>query len=226
MYRAVNLSEVNHEQNIHIIILCTKFKLLHKISFLLHHEMCVACKIFDMTLTSPGYCISIQLNYPVVIQESVTNKQKVTTICHIAITNCPFRFAFSHLPGCGQLLRQKHKNLCVIFLWFSDSSKPGQSITLIYKLAWLAGIHKSEENLLKTSCKVAPVTKVAHKSCWRHDNRKQSASASEHWCDVTCDIPYLLQHQDVFLKHWCPRRQQSQDLAKSLSPTFWPPPPG
>ena len=25
-------------------------------------------------------------------------------IRHITITNCPFRFAFSHLPKCGQLL--------------------------------------------------------------------------------------------------------------------------
>ena len=31
----------------------------------------------------------------------------VTPIRHIAITNCPFRVAFSHLPKCGQLLRQK-----------------------------------------------------------------------------------------------------------------------
>ena len=30
-------------------------------------------------------------------------------IRHIAITNCPFRFAFSHLPKCGQLLRQKDR---------------------------------------------------------------------------------------------------------------------
>ena len=54
--------------------------------------------------------------------------------------------------------------ICVqVFLIFSDSSKPGQSVSLIYKLAWLAGIHKSEENLLKTSCKGVPVVKVAHK---------------------------------------------------------------
>ena len=30
-------------------------------------------------------------------------------IRHIAITNCPFRFAFSHLPRYGQLLQQKHR---------------------------------------------------------------------------------------------------------------------
>ena len=48
------------------------------------------------------------------------------------------------------------------FLRFSDSSKPSQSVSLIYELAWLSRILKSEENLFKTSCKVAPVTKVAH----------------------------------------------------------------
>ena len=45
--------------------------------------------------------------------------------------------------------------ICVqVFLRFSDSSQPSQSISLIYKLAWLAGIRKSEENLLKTSFKL------------------------------------------------------------------------
>ena len=44
----------------------------------------------------------------------------VSIIHHIAITNCPFRFAFSHLPKCGQLLRQKGRknftwNLCARF---------------------------------------------------------------------------------------------------------------
>ena len=78
-------------------------------------------------------------------------------IRHIAITNCPFRFAFSHLPRCGQLLRQKtetslHETCLQVFLRYSDSSKPIQSISLIYELTWLAGIRKSEENLLKTSC--------------------------------------------------------------------------
>ena len=41
-------------------------------------------------------------------------------IRHIAITICPFRFAFSHLPRCGQLLQQKDRknftwNLCARF---------------------------------------------------------------------------------------------------------------
>ena len=31
------------------------------------------------------------------------------SIRHIAITICPFRFAFSHLPRYGQLVRQKHR---------------------------------------------------------------------------------------------------------------------
>ena len=55
-----------------------------------------------------------------------------------------------------------HKICVEVFLRFSDSSKPSPSVSLIYELAWLAIIHKSEENLLKTSCKVAPMTKVAH----------------------------------------------------------------
>ena len=44
----------------------------------------------------------------------------VLVIRHIAITNYPFRFAFSHLPRCGQLLRQKDRknftrSLCARF---------------------------------------------------------------------------------------------------------------
>ena len=53
--------------------------------------------------------------------------------------------------------------MCVqVFLRFSDSSKTSQFVSLSYELAWLAGIGKSEKNLLKTSCKVASLTKVAH----------------------------------------------------------------
>ena len=32
--------------------------------------------------------------------------------------------------------------------------------------------------------------KFAHIFWWSHNNGKQSASAREHWCDVSCDIPY------------------------------------
>ena len=76
-----------------------------------------------------------------------------------------------------------------VLLRFSYPNKPSQSESL----AWLAVIRKSEENLLKMSCKTAPVTKVVHIFWWRHDNRKQSAShfsALENWRDVSCDIPY------------------------------------
>ena len=53
--------------------------------------------------------------------------------------------------------------ICVqVFLRFFYSSKASLSVSLIYKLTWLAEIRKSEENMPKTSCKVAPVTKVAH----------------------------------------------------------------
>ena len=54
-----------------------------------------------------------------------------------------------------------HEICLQVFLRFSDSNKPSQSVSLIYELAWL-GIGKSEEILLKTSCRVAPVEKVAH----------------------------------------------------------------
>ena len=47
-------------------------------------------------------------------------------IRNIAITNCPFRFTFGHLPRCGQLLRLKQKTTLHeirvhFFLSFSDS---------------------------------------------------------------------------------------------------------
>ena len=63
---------------------------------------------------------------------------------------------------CDKSLETSLHEICVqVFLRFSYSSKPCQSVSLIYELAWLAGIGKSYENLLKTSCKVAPVAKVA-----------------------------------------------------------------
>ena len=46
------------------------------------------------------------------------------SIRHIAITICPFRFAFSHLSKCGQLLQQKDRKklymkcVCKVFLDF------------------------------------------------------------------------------------------------------------
>ena len=55
-----------------------------------------------------------------------------------------------------------HEIFVQVFLRFSHSSKPRQSVSLIYELTRIAGIGKSEEKLLKTSCKVAHVTKVAH----------------------------------------------------------------
>ena len=55
-----------------------------------------------------------------------------------------------------------HEICAQVFLRFSDSSKPGQSVSLIYELVGLTVIRESEDNLFKISCKVAPVTKVAH----------------------------------------------------------------
>ena len=92
---------------------------------------------------------------------------------------------------CNKSTKTTLHEICVQdFLRFSDSSKPRQSLSLLYELAWFAGISKSEKNLLNSSCKVAPVTKVAHILWWPHNNRKQSASADERWCDISCDIPY------------------------------------
>ena len=52
--------------------------------------------------------------------KSIVAKNISDWIRHIAITICPFRFAFSHLPRCGQLLQQKDRknftwNLCARF---------------------------------------------------------------------------------------------------------------
>ena len=64
---------------------------------------------------------------------------------------------------CDKITETTLHELCVqVFLRFSDYSKPSQSVSLIYELSWFAGIRKYEENLLKTSCKVAYVTKMAH----------------------------------------------------------------
>ena len=38
------------------------------------------------------------------------------------------------------------------------------------------------------------------------------------------DKKLLYTTRHVFVKHGCPRQQQSQNMAKSLSPTFWPRP--
>ena len=101
---------------------------------------------------------------------------------------------------CNKSTETTLHEMCVhVFLRFSDSNKPSQSVSLIYELAWLAGIGKSEEYLLKTSSKVAPLIKVAHKFWWRQNNRKQSASARERCCNVSCDIPYWLNFGPISL---------------------------
>ena len=74
------------------------------------------------------------------------------SIRHITITNCPFRFAFSHLYlDVGNFFDKStettlHEVFVQVFLKFSDFRKPSQFITLIYEFTWLAGIDKSEEN--------------------------------------------------------------------------------
>ena len=101
---------------------------------------------------------------------------------------------------CHKSIETTLHEICVqVLLRFSDSSKPSQSVLLIYEFALLAWVRKSEENLLKTSCKVALVTKVAHIFWWCHDNWKKWASARAHWCDVSCDIPYF-KHK-IYISH-------------------------
>ena len=64
---------------------------------------------------------------------------------------------------CNKSTETTLHEICVqVFRRFSDYSKPSQSISLIYKFALLAEFRKSEENLLKTSCKAVYVIKVAH----------------------------------------------------------------
>ena len=108
---------------------------------------------------------------------------------------------------CDKSTEKTLYEICLqVYLRFSDSIKPSQSVSSIYELTWLAGIGIFEENLLKTLCKVAPLTKVAHIIWWRHDNRKQSASARERWCDVSCDIPYCFEHIGWKLSQVCLRQ--------------------
>ena len=75
-------------------------------------------------------------------------------IQHIAITNCPFRLHLVIYLDVGNFCDKSTETtlheICVkVFLRFSYSSKPSQSVSYIYELAWFAGICKSEKNLLK-----------------------------------------------------------------------------
>ena len=63
----------------------------------------------------------------------------------------------------GNFCDKSLHEICVqVFNRFSDSSKPSQSVSLLYELACLAGIGKSEEILLKTSRTDVPMPNVAH----------------------------------------------------------------
>ena len=62
------------------------------------------------TLISSEYGLTISGHVTVLRQWLSEKNTDYIIIRHIAITNCPFRSAFSHLPRCGQLLRQKHEN--------------------------------------------------------------------------------------------------------------------
>ena len=91
--------------------------------------------------------------------------------------------------------------ICVqVFFRFSDSTKSTQSISLIYEFAWLAGFHKSEENLLKTSCKAVSVTKVAHIFWWLHGHRKQVRQGHVN-IDATLVEIFCITHDGLLW--WC-----------------------
>ena len=128
-------------------------------------------------------------------QITLHNLESSVTLCAISQLQI---VRFSHLPRCWQLLRQKHRNnlheICVqVFLRFSDSSKPSQSVSLIYESAWLAGIPKSEENLLKTSCKVTPVTKFAQIFWWCLESSlvQLQRAANELMCSLIVHISLI-----------------------------------
>ena len=125
------------------------------------------------------------LNVSAHIQYAISQLQIVRSCLH---------WVNSHLPRCGQLFDKSTETtlhvICKQFLRFSDSSKPSSSVCLIYEFAWLAGIRKSEENLLKTSCKVAPGTK----SCphilmtWRQSKTIGKCP----WTLVRCQLQYSI----------------------------------
>ena len=79
----------------------------------------------------------------------------VCRIRHIAITNCPFRFAFSHLPRCGQLLRQKHRQLYMKFVcnFFLDFLIPASQANPCHSFTNCLGLLESV-NLRKTCSKL------------------------------------------------------------------------
>ena len=140
-------------------------------------------------------------------QDGITDRQRERQtddpIRHIAITICTFRFAFSHRPRCGQLLRQKHRNN---FTWNLSASfskifrfqqaKPIHIVNLRMWLAcwipWIRGKLADQNYMKSCSCDQScpHILMTSRQLRWRHNNRKQSASAREHWCDVSCDIPY------------------------------------
>ena len=127
---------------------------------------------------------------------------------------------------CGKSTETTLHEICAqVFLRFSGSSKSSQSVLFSHELVWLSWIGQSEENLLKTSCKFAPVTKVAHIFWWRHDNRKTLASAREHWCDISCDIPYRFKISNAppcQLSSLKLLRMKVTVKSESISPSYWP----
>ena len=113
----------------------------------------------------------------------------LSVIRHIAITNCPFRFAFSHLPRCGQLLRQKdRKKLYMKFVCkaFLDFPIPTSQTYLFREFKNLLSLLESV-NLGKTCSKLHVRLLLRSKLPTYFDDvatiemtSRQSASAREH----------------------------------------------
>ena len=62
--------------------------------------------------------------------------------------------------------------------------------------------------------------------CWVHHVHVKALFSSKSLCSLVLTFCSLFRTRHVFVKHGCPRRQQSQNMAKSLSPQFWPHPQG
>ena len=137
-------------------------------------------------------------------------RRSYLSICHSWFEFCCFQYAISQLRFvrsdlhlvtyldvgnfCDKSTKTTLHEICAqVFLRFSDSNKPSQSVSLIYEFAWLAGFRKSEENLLKASCKNVPVVKVAHIFWWRHDNHKNNWQVAMN-VDATLVAIFLILH--------------------------------
>ena len=107
-------------------------------------------------------------------------------IHHITITNCAFRFAFSHLPNCGQLLQPKYRrNFTWIFMSPAWKVRRGH-------LVIGSSIHLSVCLSVRLFvCNSIPLTiKVQYlKFGWWYSNETWTVGSSmgySHFTEITC----------------------------------------